>query len=220
MVKKEAGVYLLIGTDSVSKDANIRKIKQELLGNTSVNFNFDAFHQRDLSLKDLQERILSLPLKSKKRVILIKEAQDLKDQIKEFILNYAKNPHSSIVLILDSDESEYKNDFIKALSKLALVERFKTDVALDTFALTRQIEARRMDSALLILNQLLKDGEKPEKIMGGLRYTWGKNKASSLETKRKLKSLLTCDLDIKTGKLRPDFALEKLVIKLCSLPKS
>ena len=66
----------------------------------------------------------------------------------------------------------------------------------------------------------MEDGEKPERIIGGLRYAWAKGNVYSAEAKKKLKALLNCDIDIKTGRLRPDFALEKLVIKLCSLGRS
>jgi len=67
-----------------------------------------------------------------------------------------------------------------------------------------------------VLNQLLENGEKPEWILSGLRYAWGKNIATPLEKKRRLKFLLDCDMDIKTGKLKPVFVLEKLIIKLCA----
>jgi len=219
-IKKEIQLYSLIGSDLALKDAAVKKIKQEWLNKESESFNFDTFYSKDLELKVLQERILSLPVNSKKRIILIKDAEDLKEETKDFILKYVNSTNLSVILVLDFSESDYKDDFLRSLTKFSHVQRFKQSQVLDTFSLSRQIESRKMGSALLVLNQLLKDGEKPERIMGGLRYVWEKNKASSIENRRKLRVLLTCDIDIKTGKLRPDFALEKLVIKLCSLPKS
>jgi len=65
------------------------------------------------------------------------------------------------------------------------------------------------------LAQLLKNGERPEMIMGGLRYAWEKSPLSPVDLKLKLKALLDCDIDIKTGRLQPDFALENLIIRLC-----
>jgi DNA polymerase III delta subunit len=70
-----------------------------------------------------------------------------------------------------------------------------------------------------VLNQLLKKGERPERILGGLRYSWENSIATPLETRRRLKALLNCDIDIKTGRLKADFALERLVVSLCSLAK-
>jgi DNA polymerase III delta subunit len=76
---------------------------------------------------------------------------------------------------------------------------------------------RQAAPALSVLAQLLKDGEKPERIMGGLRYSWEKYSATPKGTSIKLKALLNCELDIKTGRLKADFALERLVIALCNL---
>jgi len=219
-IKKEALVHLLVGDDPLLKDGAIKKIKQQSLNKKSESFNFDVFYPKDLYLKDLQEKILCLPVNSEKRIILIKEAQDLKDEIKDFVISYASCAHPSVILILDFTDTSYKEVFLKYLYRFSQIQRFAEKNHPDTFSLSRQIESRKMDLALLVLNQLLESGEKPERIMGGLRYVWEKNKASSLETRRKLRVLLTCDIDIKTGRLKPDFALEKLVIKLCSLPKS
>jgi DNA polymerase III delta subunit len=109
------------------------------------------------------------------------------------------------------------DSFIKNISRFVKPVRFKETVHPDTFALGRSIDLKRADSALRILSGLLKDGERPERILGGLRYAWEKNAAHPLEKRKKLKCLLICDIDIKTGKLKPLFALEKLVVSLCGL---
>jgi len=98
----------------------------------------------------------------------------------------------------------------------ARVWRFRQEIQNNTFTLTRQIEAKKSASALKILNQLLKDGEKPERILGGLRYAWMNDLATPLEKKKRLKMLLDCDLEIKTGRVKGDFALERLVVRLCA----
>lgn len=219
MVNKDYPAYLFIGKDCPSKDAELKKIKDEFLSPGSECFNLDVLYARELELLALQERLLTLPVKSKKRLIVIKDAQNLKDGIKEFILNYAKRPSASVILILDLTGRQPKDEFINRISGYAEVTHFKEDIRPDTFALSRQIEMRKADSALRLLNRLLKDGEKPERILGGLRYAWEKYSASPLEAKKRLKALLNCDIDIKTSRLRADFALEKLVVKLCGLPK-
>lgn len=220
MVEKERLVYLFIGDDPPAKDIKLQRIKEEFLKKESENFNLDVLYGGELSLLSLQEKLLGIPFKSKKRLILIKNAHALKDDVKEFILRYIKSPYPAIVLVLDIAQSNYKDVFVGHICRNAQVSRFKEELHLDTFSLARQIEAKKADSALLALTQLLKDGERPERIMGGLRYAWEKNVSSPSEIKRRLKALLNCDIEIKTGKLRADFALERLVIILCSLPKS
>ena len=88
---------------------------------------------------------------------------------------------------------------------------------MDTFALSRAIDLKKPAYALGVLSELLKNGEKPERIMGGLRYSWENSSTDALVVRKRLQILLSCDIDIKTGRLKPDFALEKLVLNLCRL---
>jgi len=208
-------VYLLIGNDSLSKDIKFRQIKQEALAKEVEQFNLDTVYSKELSLALLQERILCLPVKAKQRIILIKNAQDLKQDCREFIIRHLKKISQQIVLVLDINHYDRKDEFINQLSKFAKVMRFKEEVAVDAFTLSRSIALKKPGHALRLLNQLLREGERPERILGGLRYAWEREAAAPLELKRRLNLLLNCDIDIKTGRLKPVFALEKLVISLC-----
>ena len=212
-------VYLFIGQDSLEKDKQLKALRQEFLPKETEQFNLDILYSKDLALKELQEKLLCLPVRSPKRLVAVKDAQGLREDIKEFILGYAKAPHKQIVLVLDMDRTDKKDVFVSQLQRFAKIFRFKEALLLDTFSLSRQITLKKADSALRILNQLLKDGERPERILGGLRYVWERETASALEAKRRLKLLVDCDMEIKTGRLKPVFALEKLVISLCGFGK-
>jgi DNA polymerase III delta subunit len=213
-------VHLLVGGDPLSKDIKLAKIKEEFLTPDTQDFNLDVIYAKETNLRSLQEKILTLPVKAKKRIVVVKDAQYLKDDLREFILEFAGQKKSSTILILDIAQLNRRDEFVNRISRYAEVSRFRDTLKPDAFSLSRQIEARRLDYALRTLNQLLEDGEKPERIIGGLRYAWAKGNVYSAEAKKKIKALLNCDIDIKTGRLRPDFALEKLVIRLCSLGSS
>ncbi len=208
-------VYLFIGTDNLTKDIHIKKLKDQILAKSSEQFNSDSLYSRELNLKTLQEKLLSLPVNNAKRLIIIKNAQDLKDDVKKFLIQYVKNPYPQVELILDISEIDKKDTFIKEILHFTKVFRLKEAVHADTFTLSRSIEMRKADFSLKILNDLLKEGERPERILGGLRYVWERDNAVPLEKRKRLKFLLNCDIEIKTGKLKPLFALEKLVIGLC-----
>jgi len=211
-------IYLFVGDDPLSKESKLNKIKEELLPFQTRDFNFDMIYGREAGLRPLQEKMLMLPAAgAKTRVVVIKDADQLKDDIRGFILQYARQKNHPVTLILDMARAEGKDAFVKDLSRHAQVVRFKDVVKADAFVLSRQIDAQKTSFALKTLNQLLEDGEKPERIIGGLRYAMERSGIYSPQAKKKLKALLNCDIDIKTGRLRPDFALEKLVIKLCSL---
>lgn len=219
MVKKESLVYLFIGQDSLSKDIRLKKIKEEFLDAHTQYFNLDVLYAQDLHLKELQERLLSLPLRAKKRIVIIKNSQKLKEDIKEFLIKYVKKPLSQIILVLDTDRYSPRDDFIKRIIGYSQVCRFKEDAHLDAFTLSRAIDSRKPAYALKVLDQLLRSAEKPERILGGLRYSWENASANAFEVRRKLSLLLKCDIDMKTGRLKSDLALERLVVNLCCLAK-
>ncbi|MDI6605688.1 MAG: hypothetical protein QME65_00870 [Candidatus Omnitrophota bacterium] len=212
-------VYLFVGEDSLSKDAQLKKIKEQFLAKGLEDFNLDILYAGDTTLKGLQERLLCLPSAGSKRLILIKQIEDLGNELKGFILGYIKKPNPQVILVLDALRQDRRDLFLNTLIRFAKVFRFKEEPSVDTFALNRQISLGRPDFSLRILNQLLKKGERPERILGGLRYAWERNAGSASEMQKRLKLLVNCDLEIKTGRLKAPFALEKLVVCLCSLLK-
>ncbi len=208
-------VYLLIGADVAAKETQLKKIKQEFLPKELQDFNLDTLYAKEITLRDIQERFLAIPLKSARRIIVIKDAGSLGEESRDFFLAYSKKPHKQLVLVLDFEHYDYKDEFTRGISPHARILRFKETAKPDTFALSRQIELRKADFALRLLNQLLKDGQAPERILGGLRYAWEKRGMEGQDARKKLKLLLGCDIEIKTGRLAPAFALEKLVVSLC-----
>jgi DNA polymerase III delta subunit len=217
-------IYLFFGQDSSSQDAplsskdtRLKQIKEEFLPKGVEHFNLDTLYAETLKLKELQEKLLALPVESPRRIVVIKNAQELSPDMDDFILRWAKQASKDILLLLDIEKQGKKEAFLRGINKYAKVFNFKETLALNTFNLSRRIEQRSVGNALTVLDQLLKNGEKPERILGGLRYTVENSRMSALETKRRIRFLLECDIEIKTGKLKPVFALEKLIVKLCSL---
>lgn len=216
MISKENSVYLFIGQDNSSKEAQLKLLKRDFSSGGLDEFNCDVLYGRGLSLNSLQEKLLCLPVKAKKRILVIRQAQELTENIQEFILEYVKKPAPGIVLVIDIESLERNNRFAEHLAKFSRLYRFKEPVRLDTFALGRQIESRRPDLALKMLNQLLYNGEKPERILGGLRYILERDAIEPIKARKRLRLMLNCDIYIKTGKLKPNFALEKLIVRLCA----
>lgn len=209
-------VYLFIGDDQFSKDIKLDKIKEELFLKEFEPFNFDILYARELDLVKLQEALLRLPFKAKQRLILIKEAFSLKEPIKEYLLSYLKKDlKPPTLLILDIERLDKKDAFLNKIAYYSKVFRFKESPVQDTFQLSDEINNKRINTSLKILRGLLLSGTRPEKIMGGLRYCWENSYLSVAERKKRLNLLLNCDIEIKTGKAKPEFVLERLLIRLC-----
>lgn len=219
MVKKDTFVYLFIGEDANSKDAQISRLKEQFLSKKNQEFNSDTLYatDTDLTLKSLQEKLLFLPLDSQKRLVVIKNAQDLSRQLKEFLIQYAKKPQEKIILIIDMDRYDLRDEFVKTISFYAQTVRFAQSYQPSVFELNKQINLKKTAASLRLLNQLLLNGQKPELILGALRASWEKYLNNPPELKRRIKFLLQCDVAIKTGALKANFALERLIVNLCGL---
>jgi len=219
-----AFLYLFLGQDIIApdgssrKEAILRSVKKNLLIPSSQDFNLDTVYAKGLELKELQKLFLQLPVKSQRRMLVIRDAQYLKPELKDFLKEQIKRAKERpVTLILDINEPDFKDEFLKNVSRYARVYRFRQTIPLNAFTLTRQIEMKNHAFALKVLSELLHNGERPERILGGLRYALEKQETRALEKRKKLKLLLNCDLEIKTGRLKSNFALEKLIIRLCSL---
>lgn len=214
MVTQYPLVYVFAGGPNPEKDRRLSVLRSRFLAPESVQFNSDTLYAREITLKDLQEKLLCLPVNNPYRLITVKSGRYLKEDVKSFIRSYAARPYGHVVLVIDMDESGRKDTFVQELVPYAEIVWFPRERAPDAFLLARQIHERRTAEALRTLNILLAGGEKAEKIMGGLRWAWEKDVFAPGELRRRLKLLLVCDKEVKTGLVKPVFALEKLVITL------
>jgi DNA polymerase III delta subunit len=211
-------VYLLLGQDIRAKNARLRQLKEQFLPRASAEFNYAALYGKDLTLKALQENLAFLPVNNPQRILVIKDAQGIDEEPRAYLAEFAKGHPKEIILVIDIDDYQKKDGFVSAISRYARVERFQeASRKADAFTLGDSVAAGRADHSLRVLSQLLNAGERPEKILGGLRYSLEKDGMAPADFKKKLKCLLTCDIEIKTGRLKPQFALEKLVVRLCGL---
>ena len=219
-------IYLFVGEDEFSKNIKLQKIKQELNLTRLESFNFEILYSKDLDLKTLQARLLLLPLKARQRLILIKDATGLSNNIKQYLLTFIKKPFPHITLILDTRRIDERDEFIKRISSSVKLINFHQSKEINAFILARQVlqstGGRRLQTAqskikstMRLLRQLLLQGERPEKILGAFRYQLHRERLDLNEKKKKLLFLLNCDIDIKTGRLKPRMALERLLIRLC-----
>lgn len=208
--------YLLLGRDFFAKEKKTGLIKQELFKGKGSVFDLEVFWAKELRLPKLSEALRRTPGPCGSRLLIIKEIDKLDPSCRDALLAFLKNPFKGVNLILDCDREELKDEFIARLSRWCKVMSFKGEPAVDVFGLGRAIAGRMPAMALKILNQLLLAGEKAPRILGFLVWQWKKLQGglSAQDFRRGLRLLQEADLNIKRGRLKPDFALEILVTKL------
>ena len=219
-------LYLFIGEDEPAKQEKIHSLKSELLKKGFEDFNYEALDAKELTLPILKEALSRLPAESPQRIMVIKNIFRLPDELKDyFTAQMEKLPKDLSIILEASVIPKEESAFFNKISRYGKVIPFKTKEKINAFGLARAIERKDADSALNMLIDLFRNGEKPERILGALRYQFVKSDFSftapdSLklkEKKEKVSLLLETDLNLKTGKVKPEFALEALVVKLCGL---
>jgi len=220
MVERYA--FLFLGEDKTQKKSKIDSIKDNYLDKNLRNIDFEVVYSEDKDLipPKFDEVLSYLPSsESKKRIVLIKNIESLNKDNRCILLKHLKSPSKLVLLILDSDELDLNDAFIKELIPFVKINSFKRTQKLGVFDLTQAVASRQPTKALEILNVLLNNREKPHSVLGALFWQWDNMKGSlSLEKFRQgLKILLDTDIRIKTGKTEEGLALEMAVIRLSYL---
>jgi DNA polymerase-3 subunit delta len=102
--KKIKPIYLIMGEESYYIDQLVDYIEDHLLPEEDKSFNQVVLYGRDVTVDQVLETAKRYPMMADKQLVIVKEAQDLKD-IKLFE-NYAENPLETTVLVL---AHKYKN---------------------------------------------------------------------------------------------------------------
>lgn len=211
--------YLFLGVDVIAKDSKIATLRKQIFSSgQGLDFDYDVWHAHKLEAETLKKSLLNLPAVSKKRLVIIRDSHKLTPQNQDILQAFIveKSPHAD--LILDSEEWDQKTAFVKKVARFCEVVEFKSEKKLNVFDMTKAIDYQQDAEALKILDQLLSTGNHPLQIMGGLVWAWGKSREriSPQRFERGLLAMQEADLNIKRSRLKPEYALEMLIVKLCS----
>jgi len=190
-----------------------------LTAKDSAHFDFELLYADKLDADDLKKALVSLPAVSKKRVVMVKTIEKLKEPHQKIIANFLAQKDAPVALILESDQTQIKGTFINDVRRIAKTVVYQDKVRQNVFDMTKAMESRRPVEALKILSDILDEGDQPVQIMGALVWFWGKkrNAVTPKRFQRGLECLQEADLNIKRSRLQPGYALEKLVISLVGL---
>jgi DNA polymerase III subunit delta len=114
-------VYLLVGEEPYNIDVICDYIEQNVLTETEKGFNQTIFYGKDSNFRDIILAARRYPMMSNHQVIIIKEAQDLKDL--DQLAVYAENPLNSTILVICQKykKPEKTKKLYKAVSKTGIV---------------------------------------------------------------------------------------------------
>lgn len=212
--------YLFVGRELSKKDAKINELKSKNFKDpSSLTFDFEGLSGHKLDSDDLRKALLALPQTAAQRMVVIRQCEKLNEHNRGIVLDIVSQQIKSLVLVLDYDELDVRSAFFTKIKPLVQMTTFGVDKSLNVFDMTKAISARDAAGAMKILHELIQNNTHPLQIMGGLVWFWSKER-EHLSVQRFHKGLMILqegDLNIKRSRLRPEYAVEKVVVELSSL---
>lgn len=118
-------IFALIGEEAFLIRRSLDKLLQDRLPATSRDFNFDNFEGRDIAALKVIESANTLPVNASRRVILIRNAQEMKkaeiDQLEPFLASVPETTD----MILTAGKADQRLKFWQQVKKVAKVREFK-----------------------------------------------------------------------------------------------
>ncbi|MFC1548366.1 DNA polymerase III subunit delta [Candidatus Omnitrophota bacterium] len=111
-----ANNYLIIGDDEYIRESEVNKIKNKFLSSSETELNYSVHAPNDID--GIMDSLGTMPFIADKRVILVKDAEELSEESSNTISSYLENPTGTSVLIISSGGSFKKSKQYKKLSKL------------------------------------------------------------------------------------------------------
>lgn len=116
-------VYWLEGEESYFIDEIINYAENKILSESEASFNLTIFYGKDADWAEVINACKQYPMFSDKKVVLLKEAQSMKEKELERLESYINNPLSSTMLFVS-----HKDKKIDGKTKFAKLLKAKTEL--------------------------------------------------------------------------------------------
>lgn len=126
---KAQSVYLIVGEEPFLLKQAFNFLKGTLLQAHELDFNFQIFHGTDLksdaNIESLKDALQTLPMMSARRLVILKEADEIKDSVWEEISTFSSNPVESTVFAIFANRVDKRKKSIKNIYESATILEFK-----------------------------------------------------------------------------------------------
>lgn len=118
-----APIYFLFGEEPYLLNQSVERFKYAVLTEGAVDFNYSLFYASDADIVAVKDAVETLPMMAAKRLIIIKEAQELTDKEWTELESLIESPvESSVFVILASRIDKRKKQIRQLLDKADCVE--------------------------------------------------------------------------------------------------
>ena len=110
-----SSLYFITGPEVFLVKESLSQIRACVLSRESVDFNYEVFCLGEVETERVREAMETLPVFSKRRIIVCEEAQNLKEKDWKILQPLVSKPLETCVLIFVSSEADKRKKIIKSL---------------------------------------------------------------------------------------------------------
>lgn len=120
-----APLYFLFGEEPYLLNQCVARFKFAVLNEGAVDFNYDLFYASDADVTRVMDAVETLPMMAAKRLVILKEAQELTDKEWATLESLISSPVDSTVFVLLAQRIDKRKKTIRLLMDKADCVEFK-----------------------------------------------------------------------------------------------
>lgn len=156
---KVGPLYLFAGEEAFLRDRAVQLVLEAALGPGARDFNLDVFRCGETDPGEIASRILSFPMMSSRRVVIVKGCEEIQDGPAGALLPLIESPPETTTAVFVCDKADGRRKFFALLRRHARVVEFKSLRERDVFSWVQdRLEAegkRPSQDALRLLHERL-----------------------------------------------------------------
>lgn len=118
----KSAVVLLLGNESYLKDKAINGLRASLLGGSSGDLDYRIFYAGEDNLREILDHATTFPFLSSRKLVVVKDVQNLSEEETPRLLSYIKNPSKFTCLVLESSDKTVMNKLGEVRSHVNVIE--------------------------------------------------------------------------------------------------
>ncbi|HGY11684.1 MAG TPA: DNA polymerase III subunit delta, partial [Desulfobacterales bacterium] len=119
--QKPESIYYVVGTEAYLKDQIYKAVKKRFSDESSEDFDFTLLYGDSDDSMQVIEHLEMSPFLAKKRLVVIKNFDQMNAAGKNLIAEYCKNPSPTSVLLLIADKSDKRAKAIKVIEQKSVI---------------------------------------------------------------------------------------------------
>lgn len=118
-------LYFLFGEEPYLLNQSVERFKFAVLTEGAVDFNYTLFYASDADIQNIRDAVETLPMMAPRRLVILKESQELTDREWQELDSFIESPVDSTVFVIMASRVDKRKKQIRALFDKADCVEFK-----------------------------------------------------------------------------------------------